>query len=130
MKMSHFIRDPFAAGAASCRLVRENRGIKPLLQLAGVLGVASSLIAAEIKLPEETSRLAESKLPGYALATTYCYTCHSTDYMQYQPNTNTRAIWKASVVKMQKIFGAQIPDSAVDPIAEYLARTYGAERGK
>jgi hypothetical protein len=92
--------------------------------------MVASLGAAEIKLPEEKARLEESKLPGYALATTYCYTCHSTDYMQYQPNTNTRAVWKASVVKMQKTFGAQIPDSAVDPIAEYLARTYGAERGK
>ena len=98
---------------------------------AALMFVTVALLgAAEIKLPEEKARLAESKLPGYALATTYCYTCHSTDYMQYQPNTNTRAVWKASVVKMQKTFGAQIPDSAVEPIAEYLARTYGAEREK
>jgi hypothetical protein len=40
----------------------------------------------------------------------------------------TRAAWKASVTKMQKTFGAVIPDSAVDPIAEYLAKTYGAEK--
>ena len=100
---------------------------RSLLVAAGIAG-AVSLPGAEIKLPEETARLVESKLPGYSLATTYCYTCHSTDYMQYQPNTNTRAAWKASVVKMQKTFGAVIPDSAVEPIAEYLARTYGAER--
>ena len=89
---------------------------------------AAALTAAEIKLPEETARLVESPLPGYALAMTHCYTCHSTDYMRYQPVTNTRATWKASVIKRQKTFGAQIPDSAIDPIAEYLAKTYGAER--
>ena len=100
---------------------------RSVLVACGV-GVAVSLGAAEIKLPEETARLTESPLPGYALATTYCYTCHSTDYMQYQPKTNTRAVWKASVIKMQKTFGAVIPDTAVEPIAEYLARTYGAER--
>src|SRR5688572_19577692 len=44
------------------------------------VGVAASLVGAEIKLPEEKARLVESKLPGYAMATTYCYTCHSTDY--------------------------------------------------
>jgi sulfite dehydrogenase len=48
--------------------------------------------------------------------------------VRYQPATNTRATWKASVIKMQKTFAAQIPDTAVDAIAEYLAKTYGAER--
>ena len=96
--------------------------------LGAVFGVAAMLSAAEIKLPEETARLTESPLPGYALATTHCYTCHSTDYVRYQPQTNTRATWKASVIKMQKTFAAPIPDTAVDAIAEYLAKTYGAER--
>ena len=91
-----------------------------------VLG-AAPLFAAEITLPEETARLAESPLPGYALATTYCYTCHSTDYVRSQPPM-TQTAWKASVVKMQKTFGAVVPDDAVEPIAEYLAKTYGAER--
>lgn len=90
---------------------------------------ATTAGAMEIKLPEETARLVESPLPGYALAVTYCYTCHSTDYVRYQPSTTTRATWKASVVKMQKVFGAAVPESAVEPIADYLARTYGAERG-
>ena len=94
-----------------------------LLLLAGTL----ALVGAEITLPEETARLVESPLPGYSQATTYCYTCHSTDYIRTQPSM-TRAAWKAAVTKMQKTFGAVIPDDAVDPIAEYLARTYGAER--
>jgi hypothetical protein len=100
---------------------------RPLYGCAGLIVGAVSLLALEIKLPDETARLAESPLPGYSLAVTYCYTCHSTDYMSYQPPMS-RTAWKASVVKMQKTFGAAIPDSAVEPIAEYLAKTYGAER--
>ena len=93
---------------------------------AGVLG-AVRLVALEIKLPEEKARLAESALPGYSLASTYCYTCHSIDYVLTQP-VSSQAYWRSAVVKMQKTFGAPIPDSAIDPIAEYLAKTYGAER--
>lgn len=100
-------------------------------RLAGALAAAAvlaPLAAIEIVLPAETDRLRESPLPGYALATTYCYTCHSTDYIRIQPPGMNRAAWRAAVVKMQKTFGAVLPDEAVDPIAEYLARTYGAER--
>ena len=89
---------------------------------------AAALNAAEITLPEETARMVESPLPGFSLAVTHCHTCHSSDYVRYQPSTTGRATWKASVVKMQKTFGAPIPDNAIEPIAEYLVRTYGAER--
>lgn len=88
---------------------------------------AINLVAVEIKLPDETARLVESPLPGYALTTALCYTCHSTEYVLYQP-TSARTYWKATVVKMQKAFGAPIPDDAVDPITDYLVKTYGAER--
>lgn len=104
--------------------------MKPRL-LAGMLAAVAwltTLVAVEITLPAETERLRESPLPGYALASTYCYTCHSTDYIRTQPTTMNRAAWRASVLKMQKTFGAVIPDAAVDPMAEYLARTYGAEK--
>lgn len=88
---------------------------------------ASMARALEITLPPETAKLAESPLPGYALAQAMCLTCHSADYVRMQP-ASSRAYWKGSVVKMQKTFGAPIPDSAVEPIAEYLAKTYGTER--
>ena len=81
----------------------------------------------EITLPVETARLAESPLPGYALAIGLCSTCHSAEYVQYQPNAN-RAYWRAATVKMQKVFGAPIPDAAIEPIADYLVKTYGMER--
>jgi hypothetical protein len=92
------------------------------------LGVSSGP-AIEIVLPSETARLMESPLPGYTLATTLCYTCHSVDYLRVQP-PSARAYWQATVVKMQKTFGAPIPDEAVGPIVDYLAKTYGTERSK
>lgn len=105
------------------------------LKLRITLGITAAALAAlalraavvEIKLPADTARLADSSLPGYALAQTHCYTCHSVDYIRMQP-VSTRAYWKGAVTKMQKTFGAPIPDDAVDPIAEYLAKTYGTEK--
>jgi len=90
-------------------------------------GRAASDKPVEITLPVETARLAESPLPGYALAIGLCSTCHSAEYVQYQPNSN-RAYWWAATVKMQKVFGAPIPDAAIEPIADYLVKTYGMER--
>ena len=91
--------------------------------------IATAALAApvEITLPEDTARLVESSLPGYPLAQGMCYTCHSTDYVRTQP-FSSRTYWKAAVVKMQKTFGAPIPDDAVEPITDYLVKTYGAER--
>jgi sulfite dehydrogenase len=99
-----------------------------IVALAGISLGAGPAAALKITLPDDRSRLVESPLPGYALAQSLCYTCHSVDYVRTQPFTTVRATWKTMVVKMQKTFGAPIPDDAIDPIAEYLARTYGAER--
>lgn len=103
------------------------------LPLALALAVLAALTAPraraiEITLPAEKIRLADSPLPGAALATALCYTCHSAEYAVYQPTTSPRPYWKATVVKMQKVFGAPIPDTAIDPITDYLVKTYGAER--
>ena len=84
--------------------------------------------ALEIKLPPETAAYAPSKLPGYTAVTVHCFTCHSAEYARYQPPASTRAYWKATVVKMQKVFGAPLPESEIDPIVDYLVKTYGAER--
>jgi sulfite dehydrogenase len=104
--------------------------MKPL-HLISVLTASASIAlvarALEIKLPPETARLAESPLPGYPLAVAQCATCHSVDYVKMQP-TSSRTYWKANVTKMQKTFGAPIPDAMVDPIVDYLVKTYGNER--
>lgn len=112
------------------------RGVSGLFR-GGLGGFASAAVAlaalaqpvsaVEITLPAETSRLIESPLPGYALAQAMCLTCHSPDYLRMQP-PSSRAYWQAAVTKMQKTFGAPIPDSALPPIVDYLAKTYGTER--
>jgi hypothetical protein len=92
-----------------------------------VLG-AATVGAIEITLPAEKAWLRESPLPGYALANALCYTCHSIDYVLYQPPASSRAYWTATVLKMKKAFGAPIPDSAQEPLVEYLVKNYGAEK--
>ena len=94
----------------------------------GMPGIgATAARSAESTLPVETARLAESPLPGYALATALCYTCHSVDYVLYQPPATSRVSWQTSMTKMQKTFGAPIPDSAMEPLVDYLVKAYGAE---
>lgn len=88
---------------------------------------ALRLPAVEITLPLERGKLVESPLPGYGSAVAMCQTCHSTEYVASQP-PSARAYWQATVVKMQKAFGAPLPDSAVAPIVDYLVKTYGTER--
>ncbi|MBI5767933.1 MAG: cytochrome c [Verrucomicrobia bacterium] len=99
-----------------------------LLRSLPFLALPAGALAAEITLPPETARYVESPLPGYATAVAMCSTCHSADYARIQPPTMARAAWKANVTKMQKTFGAPIADDAIDPIVDYLVKTYGAER--
>lgn len=98
-----------------------------LISCAALAFCSAAVSAKEITLPVETKRLADSAQPGAALATSLCYTCHSAEYVMYQPPTSGRAYWKATVVKMQKVFGAPIPDSALDPLTDYLVKIYGTE---
>lgn len=102
--------------------------LRPAAALALALAVFGPARAVEIKLPPETATLVESPLPGFATAQAICATCHSVDYILSQPGSLSRTFWKTNVVKMQKTFGAPIPDAAVDPIVDYLVKTYGAER--
>lgn len=62
--------------------------------------------------------------PGAESAQRYCLTCHSSAYVSTQP-VLTKAQWTAEVTKMRAVYGAQIPDDQVAPIADYLAATYG-----
>ena len=104
--------------------------------LAGPAAVALAALVAltplpahalEITLPVENVRLADSPLPGAALATALCYTCHSAEYVLYQPPTSPRTYWQATVTKMQKTFAAPIPDDAIAPLVDYLVKLYGVE---
>ncbi|HRE83176.1 MAG TPA: hypothetical protein PLN52_19180 [Opitutaceae bacterium] len=91
--------------------------------------VGAWLQATEIELPPDTARFEVADLPGYSAALTHCMTCHSVEYTRSQP-PSPRTYWKATVIKMQKTFGAPIPDADVESIVDYLAKTYGTERMK
>lgn len=99
------------------------------------IGMAAAALASavawsapkEIKLPQETAMYKASSLPGYNLALQNCMTCHSAQYVGTQPSTSTRAYWDATVKKMKKPFGAPLKDEDIEPIVDYLVKTYGAE---
>lgn len=100
------------------------------LLLAGLLGLslAAPAFAADkmgkvnIKLPDETAKYMPG--PGEKTANNNCRTCHSVDYVYMQPPL-TREKWHAEVVKMKKVYGAQIDDKDVDAIVDYLMSQNG-----
>ena len=59
----------------------------------------------------------------------YCNTCHSPRYITMQPPLPA-ASWEAEVNKMNKTFGAAIPDDSAQKIILYLQAHYTAENRK
>ena len=91
--------------------------------LFAVLGCITVAIAAdEWRLPDE--KPAFKAAPGAERAQANCMMCHSHEYITTQPSF-TREQWKASVTKMQQKYGAPIVPEAVDPLLDYLVRSYG-----
>ncbi len=106
--------------------------MKPMTTLlcAAQLCLAAMANAAplEITLPAETAVLKPSTLPGYPLAQQKCSTCHSADYINFQPPGMSLAQWTAEASKMQHVYGAPISDQDVTVIGAYLAATYGSAK--
>jgi mono/diheme cytochrome c family protein len=59
----------------------------------------------------------------------YCNTCHSPRYITMQPPLPA-ATWEAEVIKMNKTFGAAIPDDSTQKIIQYLQAHYTPENRK
>ena len=101
------------------------------MQILLLAAVASSQAAPKtIELPADGVQLEASDLPGYAKARESCMTCHSAEYMRYQPPTAARPYWEAMVKRMKAVFNATLDDADVPVIVDYLVKTYGAERVK
>lgn len=66
---------------------------------------------------------------GKAETQIYCGTCHTPRYITMQPPLPA-ATWDAEVQKMVKTFGAQIPESDAQKIAQYLHEHYTPETRK
>lgn len=73
-------------------------------------------------MPAEETRLKPG--PGSELVKANCLLCHSTDYISTQPAL-TRDQWKATVTKMQQKFGAPYNAEKMDPVIDYLVKSYG-----
>jgi len=104
------------------------------LKHTAMLVVAFSIVGPawaaplSIMLPPETAKLRESTLPGHLIATQKCATCHSADYISYQPPGMTLQQWTAEVGKMQHVYGAPLSDDDVKKVGAYLAVAYGSAR--
>jgi mono/diheme cytochrome c family protein len=59
----------------------------------------------------------------------YCNTCHSPRYITMQPPL-PGATWEAEVTKMNKAFGAGIPEETTQKIILYLQAHYAPENRK
>ena len=101
----------------------EARGARrEMLAAIGVL----MFVAAPITLViagEEKIHLKEG--PGLNLVQKDCISCHSLDYIPLNSPFLDQKGWEATVTKMQKAYGAPIPQDDAAPIAEYLAKNYG-----
>ncbi len=94
----------------------------------GALASAPIAQALAVKLPPETASYKPSDLAGYRLVQKNCMTCHSAQYVEYQPPSSPRAYWDATVKKMKTPFGAPFPDADIPAMVDYLVKIYGAER--
>lgn len=111
-----------------------NKTLVATLIAAAALGATGCSTAASpkstktIELPSDTMQLKANALPGYAKAQANCVSCHSAEYMQYQPPTAPRAYWEAMVKRMKTVFDAPIDDADAPLIVDYLVKTYGNEQ--
>ncbi len=118
--------------SASLRLCVKNASGLLAAPLPGLLCAFVSLLAlaawplaaeiVQIKLPPETASFKPG--PGSEIANGQCLTCHSVEYVETQPPMPL-TFWAAEVKKMQKTYGAPIPDNQIERLADYLANTYG-----
>lgn len=93
--------------------------------LAGLgLAVSGAVLAAPrtYALPDDTSSFRPGL--GVAAAQNHCMSCHSVDYVNFQPPRKGPAFWEAEVQKMIKVYKAPIGEADAKEIATYLGITY------
>jgi hypothetical protein len=93
------------------------------------IGVASASTKT-IQLPPDAIQLKPSSLPGFSKAQGNCVSCHSAEYMWYQPPNAARPYWDNMVKRMKAVFKAPIDDADIPVIVDYMVKTYGNEQAK
>jgi len=94
------------------------------LALWAALAAAGASLAEPLyyMLPEETAAFRPG--PGVEAAQNNCASCHSADYINFQPPNKGQAFWDAEVQKMIKAYHAPIDEKDAKSITDYLAKTY------
>jgi hypothetical protein len=80
--------------------------------------------------PADRMSIKTSALPGFAKAQAQCQSCHSAEYMLYQPPSAARPYWNNMVLRMKTVFKAPIADADVPELVDYLVKTYGNEQSR
>jgi sulfite dehydrogenase (cytochrome) subunit B len=78
-----------------------------------------------IELPPDNAMATLKPGPGLDIVESNCVTCHSTDYIVRQPGGDAKH-WEPEIRKMMTVYGAEISDSDVQAIVNYLGTEYGA----
>lgn len=102
--------------------------MKRFFLLALFCSIVTASVALEIEMPLETAVYRPSQLPGYQLVQKNCIACHSAQYVLTQPPSSTRQYWTETVHKMQKAYGAPIPQEDMPAMIDYLVKVYGNEQ--
>jgi hypothetical protein len=100
------------------------------------LGIQRQAAPAEL-WPDSNFQVSAYPVPATELAPgdglqdvqIYCNTCHGTRYITMQPLLPA-ATWEAEVNKMNKVFGASIPDENTQKIILYLRAHYTPDSRK
>jgi len=102
-------------------------GVQVCLWTAIAAGTLAQAATKTMQLPADAAQFEASELPGYFKARANCMTCHSAEYVRYQPPTAARSYWEATVRRMKAVFNAPVEEADVNEIVDYLVKTYGRE---
>ncbi|AXC51294.1 cytochrome c [Paracoccus suum] len=96
------------------------------LALISACALAAPALAAPVTydLPSENETATLRPGDGMDVAEANCGTCHSADYIEYQPPGKGAKFWDAEVHKMIATYGAQITEEDAAKISAYLAAQY------
>jgi hypothetical protein len=95
-----------------------------MMRAAVIAAIAALPVAATLAVGGEEKIVLKAG-PGLELVRKDCVSCHSLDYIPLNSPFLDNKGWEATVAKMQKAYGAPIPQDDVTPIAQYLAQNYG-----
>ena len=87
-----------------------------------ILPIVALAAPVTYEVPDETATFPPG--PGVDVAEANCATCHSTDYINYQPPHMGEAFWAAEVAKMIKTYAAPISEEDAKAITAYLVATH------